>query len=68
MEDKNRDESVLANPYDLRQHVEFAHAIAYKCTLDDDTNEELMKLMELALEGGYNQWRYDVKQNGAPSK
>ncbi|RXI03523.1 hypothetical protein DVH24_004175 [Malus domestica] len=28
-------------------------------TLDDDTNKELMKLMEAALEGGYNRWRYD---------
>ncbi|KAB2611092.1 hypothetical protein D8674_019124 [Pyrus ussuriensis x Pyrus communis] len=26
-EDKNRDESMLANPYDLRHHVELAHVI-----------------------------------------
>ncbi|KAM2256066.1 hypothetical protein TB2_046320 [Malus domestica] len=40
-----------------------------KYTLDDDTNEQLMKLMEYALEGGYNQWRYEVLQNGpGPSK
>ncbi|RXI03526.1 hypothetical protein DVH24_004178 [Malus domestica] len=84
-------------PYDLRQLVEFAHAIVvamgnncsnaewrsrkyvHDCikkvvmdellyTLDDDTNKELMKLMEAVLEGGYNRWRYDVKQSGAPSK
>ncbi|KAB2617873.1 hypothetical protein D8674_013742 [Pyrus ussuriensis x Pyrus communis] len=30
-----------------------------KYTLDDDTNEQLMKLMDDALEGGYNQWRYE---------
>ncbi|CAN6560709.1 unnamed protein product [Malus baccata var. baccata] len=87
----------ITNPYDLRQLVEFAHAIVvamgnncstaewrsrkyvHDCikkvvmdellyTLDDDTNKELMKLMEKALEGGYNRWRYDVKQSGAPSK
>ncbi|KAB2632768.1 hypothetical protein D8674_029015 [Pyrus ussuriensis x Pyrus communis] len=91
MEDKNKDQSVLAaNPNNLWQHFEFAHAISVamrnncptaewrswkfvvenakkavmdellcKYTLDDDTNEQLMKLMEDALEGGYNRWRYD---------
>ncbi|CAN6560707.1 unnamed protein product [Malus baccata var. baccata] len=96
MEDKNWDESVPANPYDLRQHVEFAHAIVVamgnNCptakwrswtyvpdnvkkvvmdelyTLDNDKNEKLLKLMEAALEGGYNRWGHDVEQNGAPSK
>ncbi|CAN6544597.1 unnamed protein product [Malus baccata var. baccata] len=97
IEDKNRDESVPPNPYDLRQHVEFAHAIAvaiwnncptakwrfwayvpdnvkkvvmdeFLYTLGDDMNEELMKLMEATLEGGYNRWCHDVEQNGAPSK
>ncbi|TQE14286.1 hypothetical protein C1H46_000205 [Malus baccata] len=38
-------------------------------TLDDEPRELLMKLMEDALEGGYNRWRYDVLQNGSgPSK
>ncbi|KAB2619903.1 hypothetical protein D8674_037469 [Pyrus ussuriensis x Pyrus communis] len=38
-------------------------------TLDDDTNEHLMKLMEDALEGGYNRWCYEVLRNGQrPSK
>ena len=27
MKDKNKDQSVPANPNDLRQHVEFVHAI-----------------------------------------
>ncbi|KAB2625837.1 serine hydroxymethyltransferase 7-like [Pyrus ussuriensis x Pyrus communis] len=27
MDDKNRDQRMLANLYDMRQHVEFAHAI-----------------------------------------
>ncbi|KAB2623926.1 hypothetical protein D8674_037879 [Pyrus ussuriensis x Pyrus communis] len=35
-----------------------------KYTIDDDTNEQLMKLMENALVEGYNQWHYDVQQNG----
>ncbi|TQE11500.1 hypothetical protein C1H46_002875 [Malus baccata] len=69
MEDKNKDQSVpTANPYDLRRHVEFVHAIGRKNTLDDDMNEELMKLMEATLKGGYKRWRYDVEQNGGPSK
>ncbi|KAB2597874.1 hypothetical protein D8674_000794 [Pyrus ussuriensis x Pyrus communis] len=38
-----------------------------KYTLDD-TNEQLMKLMEDALEGGYNRWHYEVQRNGGPSK
>ncbi|KAB2606193.1 hypothetical protein D8674_005910 [Pyrus ussuriensis x Pyrus communis] len=42
--------------------------LLYKYTLDDDTNEQLMKLMEDTLEGGYNQRRYEVQQNGGPSK
>ncbi|KAB2611706.1 hypothetical protein D8674_019738 [Pyrus ussuriensis x Pyrus communis] len=54
MEDKNKDQRMPANPYDLRQHVEFAHAIG--------------KLMEVALKGGYKRWRYDLEQNGGPSK
>ncbi|KAB2595367.1 hypothetical protein D8674_030817 [Pyrus ussuriensis x Pyrus communis] len=68
MDDKNRDQSMLANPYDLRQHIKFMHAIGCKYTLDDDTNEKLMKLMEAALKGGYKRWREDVEQNGGPSK
>ncbi|KAB2617638.1 hypothetical protein D8674_013507 [Pyrus ussuriensis x Pyrus communis] len=40
-----------------------------KYTLDDEPKELLMKLMEDALEGGYNMWRYDVLQNRpGPSK
>ncbi|TQD93460.1 hypothetical protein C1H46_020928 [Malus baccata] len=38
-----------------------------KYTLDDDTNEQLMKLMDNGLEGGYNRWRYEVLQNGLGS-
>ncbi|KAB2616934.1 hypothetical protein D8674_012803 [Pyrus ussuriensis x Pyrus communis] len=101
MTDKNKDESVHdANPHDLRQHFEFAHAIAVamgnncptaewrswkdvpgivkkvvmdellcKYTLDDDTYEQLMRLMDDALEGGYNWWRYEVLWNEPrPSK
>ncbi|KAB2608016.1 hypothetical protein D8674_011184 [Pyrus ussuriensis x Pyrus communis] len=106
MADKNKDENVRdANPHDLREHFEFAHAIAIaignncpiagwrfwedvpgnvkkavmdelllsicKYTLEDDTNEGLMKLklMDNALEGGYNRWRYKVLRNGpGPSK
>ncbi|KAB2617186.1 hypothetical protein D8674_013055 [Pyrus ussuriensis x Pyrus communis] len=97
MDDKNQDQSVLANSYDMRQHVEFVHAIGVamrnNCptvewhswkyvpenvkkavmdqllyTLDDDTNEELMKLMEDALKAGYKRGRYDVEQNGGTSK
>ncbi|KAB2629677.1 hypothetical protein D8674_034472 [Pyrus ussuriensis x Pyrus communis] len=98
MEDKNKDQSVpAANPYDLRQHFAFMHAIVVamrnNCptaewrskkfmpenvkkavmdellyTLDDETNEQLLKLMEDALKGCYNWWRYDVEPNGAPSK
>ncbi|KAB2635958.1 hypothetical protein D8674_026492 [Pyrus ussuriensis x Pyrus communis] len=89
MADKNKDKSVRdANPHDLREHFEFAHAIAVamgnNCpivewrswedvpgnvkrivmdkllyTIDDDTNKQLMKLMDDALEGGYNQWCYE---------
>ncbi|KAB2632745.1 hypothetical protein D8674_028992 [Pyrus ussuriensis x Pyrus communis] len=66
MEDKNRDESMPANPYDMRQHVEFAHAIGY--TLNNDTSKELMKLMEEALKGGYKRWHYDVERNRGPLK
>ncbi|TQD92847.1 hypothetical protein C1H46_021556 [Malus baccata] len=84
MADKNKDKSVRdANPHDLREHFEFAHAIAIamgnNCpiakwrswedvlvnvkkavmdellyTLDDDMNEQLMKLMDDAFERGYN--------------
>ncbi|TQE02880.1 hypothetical protein C1H46_011492 [Malus baccata] len=82
MADKNKDESVRdANPHDLRDNFEFAHAIAVamgnnrstaewyswedvprnlmdeilcKYTLHDDTNEQLMNLMDNALERGYN--------------
>ncbi|XP_050121244.1 uncharacterized protein LOC126598913 [Malus sylvestris] len=101
MANKNKDESVRdTNPHDLRQHFEFAHAIAVamgnnyptaewrswkdvpenvkkvvmdellcKYTLNDDMNEQLMKLMDDALEGGYNRWRYEVLRNGpGPSK
>ncbi|XP_050120545.1 uncharacterized protein LOC126597759 [Malus sylvestris] len=40
-----------------------------KYTLDDDTNEQLIKLMDGALEGGYNRGRYEVLRNGpGPSK
>ncbi|XP_050102116.1 uncharacterized protein LOC126582147 [Malus sylvestris] len=40
-----------------------------KYTLDDEPKELLKKLMEDALEGGYNRWRYDVLHNGpGPSK
>ncbi|TQE07628.1 hypothetical protein C1H46_006771 [Malus baccata] len=40
-----------------------------KYTLDDDTNKQLMKLMDDALKGGYNRWRYEVLRNGPrPSK
>ncbi|XP_050138872.1 uncharacterized protein LOC126615156 [Malus sylvestris] len=38
-----------------------------KYTLDDDMNEQLMKLMDNALEGGYNRWRYKVLRNGLGS-
>ncbi|XP_050146691.1 uncharacterized protein LOC126622082 [Malus sylvestris] len=101
MANKNKDENVCnANPHNVRQHFEFAHAIAVatgnncptaewrswkdvtgnvkkavmdellcKYTLDDDTNEQLMKLMDDALEGGYNRWHYEVLRNGSrPSK
>ncbi|KAB2636212.1 hypothetical protein D8674_026746 [Pyrus ussuriensis x Pyrus communis] len=34
----------------------------------DDTNEELMKLMEEALKKGYKQWCYDVERNGGPAE
>ncbi|KAB2620872.1 hypothetical protein D8674_039452 [Pyrus ussuriensis x Pyrus communis] len=34
----------------------------------DDTNKELMKLMEEALKRGYKQWCYDVEWNGGPSE
>ncbi|TQE14137.1 hypothetical protein C1H46_000056 [Malus baccata] len=34
----------------------------------DDTNEELMKLMDEALKRGYRQWRYDVERNGGPAE
>ncbi|TQD75894.1 hypothetical protein C1H46_038575 [Malus baccata] len=75
MEDKNKDQNLPTDSDDLRNHVEFTHAIAVtmgnncptiewrswkdvpenvkkmvmdellcKYTLDDDTNEELMKL------------------------
>ncbi|XP_050112135.1 uncharacterized protein LOC126590687 [Malus sylvestris] len=33
-------------------------------TLDDEPKEHLMKLMDDALEGGYNRWRYEVQHNG----
>ncbi|TQD78693.1 hypothetical protein C1H46_035744 [Malus baccata] len=40
-----------------------------KYIVDDDTNKQLMKLMDDALERGYNQWRYEVLRNGPePSK
>ncbi|XP_050135163.1 uncharacterized protein LOC126611022 [Malus sylvestris] len=100
MEDKNKDHSVTdIDSNDLRQHFQFAHAIAVamgnncptaewhswkdvpknakkavmeellgKYTLDDDTNEQVMKLTEDALEGGYHRWRYEVQRNGGPSK
>ncbi|KAB2631047.1 hypothetical protein D8674_008566 [Pyrus ussuriensis x Pyrus communis] len=101
MVDKNKDESVRdANPHDLREHFEFAHAtvvamenncptaewrfwkdvprnvkktvmdeLLCKYTLDDDMNKQLMKLMDDALEGGYNQWHYEVLWNRpGPSK
>ncbi|CAN6678060.1 unnamed protein product [Malus baccata var. baccata] len=92
MEDKKWEQSMPPEPYDMRQNVEFAHAIgvamrnncpttewhswknvpqnlkkACNYTLDD-TNEELMKLMEEVLKGGYKQWRYDVEWNGGPTK
>ncbi|TQE14037.1 hypothetical protein C1H46_000331 [Malus baccata] len=99
MADKNKDESLHnANLHDLRDHFEFAHAIAVamgdncptaewcswedmpgnvkkvvmdevlcKYTLDDDMNEQLMKLMDNALEGCYNRWRYEVLRNGLES-
>ncbi|KAM2391115.1 hypothetical protein ACFX1X_034766 [Malus domestica] len=38
-----------------------------KYTLDDDTNEQLMKLMDNALEGGYNRLCYQVLWNGPRS-
>nr|CBL94158.1 hypothetical protein [Malus domestica] len=38
-----------------------------KYTLDDDRNEQLMKLMDNALDGGYNRWRYEVLRNGPGS-
>ncbi|KAB2625808.1 hypothetical protein D8674_017468 [Pyrus ussuriensis x Pyrus communis] len=34
----------------------------------DDTNEELMKLMEKALRRVYKQWHYDVEWNGGPAE
>ncbi|KAB2625936.1 hypothetical protein D8674_017596 [Pyrus ussuriensis x Pyrus communis] len=68
MEDKNKDQSLPANPYDLRQHVQFAQAIGREYTLDDDMNEELTKLMKVAFAGGYQRWCYYVKGNGGPSK
>ncbi|TQD73165.1 hypothetical protein C1H46_041294 [Malus baccata] len=40
-----------------------------KYTLDDDMNEQSMKLMDAVLEGGYNRWHYEVLRNGlGPSK
>ncbi|KAB2606188.1 hypothetical protein D8674_005905 [Pyrus ussuriensis x Pyrus communis] len=88
MEDKNKDQSVTdVNPNDLRQHFQFAHAIAvamgnncstaeWRSWKDVPENAKkavmeellLMKLMEDALEGGHNRWRYEVQQNGGPSK
>ncbi|KAB2619946.1 hypothetical protein D8674_039433 [Pyrus ussuriensis x Pyrus communis] len=58
---------------DLRQHFEFAHAIVV--AIGDDYVPQnvkkavmdellLMKLMEDALEGGYNRWHYEVLRNG----
>ncbi|KAB2615105.1 hypothetical protein D8674_021693 [Pyrus ussuriensis x Pyrus communis] len=99
MSNKNKDESVCdANPHDLRDHFELAHAIVVaignncptaewhswedvpenvkkvvidevlcKYTLNDDTNKQLMKLMDNVLEGGYNRWRYEVLWNGPRS-
>ncbi|CAN6677891.1 unnamed protein product [Malus baccata var. baccata] len=87
-----------SNPYDMRQHVEFAHAIGVamrnnchvakwcswkymlenvkKVVMDqllcnytlDDMSEELMKLMEEALKGGYKWWCYGMERKGGPSK
>ncbi|RXH80656.1 hypothetical protein DVH24_004570 [Malus domestica] len=34
----------------------------------DDSNEELMKLMDEVLKMGYKQCRYDVKWNGGPAE
>ncbi|CAN6579442.1 unnamed protein product [Malus baccata var. baccata] len=66
MEDKNKD--VLRNNCPTAGGI-----LGTMCPgiymLDDDTNEQLMKLMEDALEGGYNRWRYEVLRNGlGPSK
>ncbi|KAB2622495.1 hypothetical protein D8674_024677 [Pyrus ussuriensis x Pyrus communis] len=89
MADKNKYKSVRdTNPHDLRDHFEFAHAIAVAMGNNCPTTEWhswedvpenvktammdellLMKLMDDALEEGYNQWRYEVLQNGpGPSK
>ncbi|TQD91341.1 hypothetical protein C1H46_023092 [Malus baccata] len=34
----------------------------------DETDKELMKLMDEALNGGYKRCHYAVEQNGGPSK
>ncbi|KAB2595497.1 hypothetical protein D8674_030947 [Pyrus ussuriensis x Pyrus communis] len=34
----------------------------------NDTNEELMKLMEEASKSGYKQWHYDMERNGEPAE
>ncbi|KAM1236827.1 hypothetical protein PS2_037623 [Malus domestica] len=38
-----------------------------KYVFDDERKEQLMKLLEDALEGGYNQWHYEVLRNGPGS-
>ncbi|KAB2619003.1 hypothetical protein D8674_014872 [Pyrus ussuriensis x Pyrus communis] len=64
MADKHKDENVPGN---VKKAV--MDELLCKYTLDDDTNEQLMKLMDDALEEGYNWWCYEVLQNGpGPSK
>ncbi|TQE14028.1 hypothetical protein C1H46_000322 [Malus baccata] len=70
-----------SGPYDMRQYVEFAHAIGVtmqnNCPtaewhswkyVSENVKNELMKLMEEALKGGYKWWHYDMERNEGPSK
>ncbi|KAB2612605.1 hypothetical protein D8674_034921 [Pyrus ussuriensis x Pyrus communis] len=52
-------------PNDVKNAVKDQLLLSCNYTFDD-TNEELMKLIEETLKRGYKQWRYDVEQNGGP--
>ncbi|CAN6547090.1 unnamed protein product [Malus baccata var. baccata] len=46
------------------QYTSSAKSRLFMCNYSlDDTNEELMKLMEEVLKRGYKQWRYDVERS-----